>query len=129
LADLFLDTLPYNAGTTASDALWVGLPVLTCAGRGFSGRVAGSMLHAIGLPELVTAERNAYEAMAIRLATMPAELNAIRAKIAANRLSAPLFNVERTTRHIESAYRVMVERWRNGEPPRTFTVPPVESTA
>ena len=104
LADLFLDTLPYNAHTTASDALCVGLPVLTCAGRSLAARVAGSLLHAVGLPELVTDSLEEYHAMAVRLATHPDELTALRARLARNLPGASVFDAERTTRHIEQAY-------------------------
>jgi protein O-GlcNAc transferase len=127
LADLFLDTLPFNAGTTASDALWAGLPVLTCAGATFTGRMAGSLLNAIGLPELVTHRLEDYEALAIELATRPEPLRAIKGKLAANRLTAPLFDVERFRRHIEAAYRTMWEITQRGEPARSFAVAPVES--
>src|SRR5213078_1577334 len=92
LADLFLDTLPYNAHTTASDALWAGLPVLTRIGETFAGRVGASLLNAIGLPELVTTTSQAFEALAIDLATRPDRLQAIRHRLAGNRLSTPLFD-------------------------------------
>ena len=117
LADLFLDTLPYNAHTTASDALWVGLPVLTRMGESFASRVAGSLLNAIGLPELITDTPEAYEALAIDLATHPDKLNAIRAKLQANRLTTPLFDTERYTRQLESAYQAMWDRYQADLPP------------
>ena len=94
LADLFLDTFPYNAGTTASDALWVGLPVLTLEGRSFASRVAASLLNAIELPELITNTQESYEAMAIELATNPEKLNGIKKKLFKNRMTTPLFNTE-----------------------------------
>jgi len=122
LADLFLDTLPYNAHTTASDALWAGLPVLTCMGSSFAGRVAGSLLHAIGLPELITPSLADYEARALRLATTPSMLSELRAKLARNRSCYPLFDTERFRRHIESAYLTMWERYQRGEPPASFAV-------
>jgi predicted O-linked N-acetylglucosamine transferase (SPINDLY family) len=125
LADLFLDTLPYNAHTTASDALWAGLPVLTCLGHTFPGRVATSLLHAVGLPELVTQGLPEYEAMALRLATTPPLLAALRARLAQQRATAPLFDTDRFRRHIEAAYTVMVERHRRGEVPAAFAVAPV----
>ncbi len=100
LADLFLDTLPFNAGTTASDALWAGLPVLTCAGEAFAARMAGSLLHAIGLPELVTDTFEAYEQMARRLATQPDALAVLRARLAANRTALPLFNTRSFCRNL-----------------------------
>ncbi|MBV9523287.1 MAG: hypothetical protein JO010_10870, partial [Alphaproteobacteria bacterium] len=124
LADLFLDTLPYNAHTTASDALWVGLPVLTCVGRSFAARVAGSLLHAIGLPELVTSTLEDYEALALELARRPDLLNGLRDRLRQNRLTLPLFDTDRFCRHIEDAYRRMWEMWQSGEPPRAFAVPP-----
>lgn len=103
-ADLFLDTFKVNAHTTTSDALWAGLPVLTKLGGSFAARVAGSLLHAVGLPDLVTETAEAYEALALDLATDPARLRAIRERLQANRLSAPLFDTERTTRAIEAVY-------------------------
>ncbi len=125
LADLFLDTLPVNAHTTASDALWAGLPVLTCAGNGFAARVAGSLLHAIGLPELVTHRLEDYEETALRLATHPTALKGIREKLAQNRTSTPLFNTDRSRRHIEAAYDKMWSIWQRGEQPTTFALEPV----
>ena len=124
LADLFLDTLPYNAHTTASDALWAGLPVVTCAGTTFAGRVAGSLLRAVGLPELVTHTLADYEALALRLATDGERFAKVKAKLARNRLTAPLFDTERFRRHIEAAYTAMWEIHRRGEAPRPFTVGP-----
>jgi len=123
LADLFLDTLPYNAHTTASDALWAGLPVLTCAGRSFASRVAGSLLHAIGLPELVTATLDEYEALALRLARDPELLGALRARLAHNRLTAPLFDSVRYCGHLEHAYQEMYSRWLRRDPAHSFAVP------
>src|SRR5260370_6177295 len=123
LADLFLDTLPYNAHTTASDALWAGLPVLTCTGRSFPSRVAGSLLRAVGLPELVTRSLDEYEALALRLAREPELLGALRGRLAGNRSTAPLFDTVRYCRHLEDAYRQMHERWQRGEPARAFAVP------
>lgn len=117
LADLFLDTRPYNAHTTASDALWAGLPVLTMFGETFAGRVAASLLSAIGLPELIAVTPQAYEQMAIDLATDPDKLARIRSKLAGNRLTAPLFDTGRFARNIEAAYTAMYERHRAGLPP------------
>ncbi|MBS0335254.1 MAG: tetratricopeptide repeat protein [Proteobacteria bacterium] len=111
LADLFLDTLPCNAHTTASDALWAGLPVLTCLGDTFSGRVAASLLSAILLPELVTQTAGDYERLAIDLAVNPGRLADFRHRLASNRLTAPLFDVQRFTRDIEAAYVAMHERY------------------
>jgi predicted O-linked N-acetylglucosamine transferase (SPINDLY family) len=123
LADLFLDTLPYNAHTTASDALWAGLPVLTRIGETFAGRVAASLLHAIGLTELISSTPQAYEALAIELATNSEKLAAIRRKLANNRLTTPLFDTQTFTRHIEAAYASMYERYQNGLPPDHIYVP------
>jgi predicted O-linked N-acetylglucosamine transferase (SPINDLY family) len=122
LADLFLDTLPYNAHSTTSDALWAGLPVLTCRGRAFAGRVAASLLQAVGLPELVTETLADYEALALRLARDPTLLAEIRAKLAHGRQTQPLFDADRFRRHVESAYATMWETWQRGEPPRSFNV-------
>ena len=125
LADLFLDCLPYNAHTTTSDALWVGLPVLTLLGETFAGRVAASLLHAIGLPELVTHSAEAYEALALRLATEPRLLFDLRQKLHANRLTAPLFDTPRYARHLEAAFSRMWEIWAKGEAPQGFAVTPL----
>ena len=126
LADLFLDTLPYNAHTTASDALWVGLPLVTCAGETFAGRVAGSLLRAIGLPELVTHSREDYEALALRLARDGDLLAGLRARLARNKWTHPLFDTERFARNIEAAYWQMWQTWRAGRPPEAFSVSPPE---
>ncbi len=123
LADLFLDTLPHNAHTTASDALWAGLPVLTCLGPTFAGRVAASLLNAVGLPELITQTREDYEALALKLAADGKLLGEIKTKLAINRTTHPLFNTDRFRRHIESAYVTMWERYQRGEPPASFAVP------
>lgn len=123
-ADLFLDTLPYNAHTTASDALWVGLPLLTCAGRMFPSRVAGSLLHAVGMPELVTESLTEYEALARKLATDPELLHGFRERLAQHRATAPLFDTDRFRRHIESAYTQMWQIWEDGEAPKYFAVKP-----
>lgn len=124
LADLFLDTLPYNAHTTASDALWTGLPVITCKGESFVGRVAASLLQAVGMPDLVTSDLGAYEALALRLATDPAALSEARERLQRNRLSQPLFDADRYRRHLEMAYTMMWERWQRGEKPIGFSVAP-----
>jgi predicted O-linked N-acetylglucosamine transferase (SPINDLY family) len=124
LADLFLDTLPYNAHVTTCDALWAGLPVLTCAGNTFASRVAGSLLRAIGLDELITTSLDQYEALALRLAREPHLLTQLRARLAQNRQTHPLFDTARFTRNIEAAYQQMWEIWRAGRPPTAFSVPP-----
>jgi protein O-GlcNAc transferase len=123
LADLFLDNLPYNAHTTASDALWAGLPVLTQIGETFAGRVAASLLTAIGVPELIAETPEQFESLAVELATRPELLAAIKAKLAQNRLIEPLFNTRLYTRHLESAYRAMVQRCREGLRPEHIQVP------
>jgi protein O-GlcNAc transferase len=123
-ADLFLDTLPYNAGATANDALGAGLPLVTCAGRGFAGRMGASLLNAVGLPELVTTNLNAYEALALKLATDRALLQSIRDKLAQNKANCPLFDVERTCRDVEAAYATMWDIYLRGERPRSFAIDP-----
>jgi len=123
LADLFLDTLPYNAGATASDTLWAGIPLLTCIGDTFVGRMAASVLEAISLPELITTTPEAYERMAVDLATHPEKLAAIRHKLAENRLTTPLFNTRLFTKHIEAAYIAMHERHQAGLAPDHIVIP------
>jgi len=109
LADLFLDTLPCNAHTTASDALWAGLPMLTCASETFASRVAGSLLSAVGLPELITTSLEEYEQLALQLAHAPSALAELRKKLAVNRQTMPLFDSQRFTRNLEAAYERMWE--------------------
>jgi predicted O-linked N-acetylglucosamine transferase (SPINDLY family) len=113
-ANLFLDTFPYCAHTTASDALWAGLPVLTRSGESFVSRGAASQLSSIGLPELVTNSHHAYESLAIELATNPEKLLALKAKLASNRTTMPLFNTPLLTQHIEAAYRAIYDRYHAG---------------
>jgi predicted O-linked N-acetylglucosamine transferase (SPINDLY family) len=122
LADLFLDTLPCNAHSTASDALWAGVPVLTCAGSTFAGRVAASLLHALGLPELIAQSLADYEAKALSLAHAPVALADLKAKLARQRKIAPLFDTVRFTRNLESALATMRDRTARGEAPRSFAV-------
>jgi predicted O-linked N-acetylglucosamine transferase (SPINDLY family) len=122
LADLFLDTLPFNAGTTASDALWGGLPLLTCSGDAFAARMAGSVLRAAGLRELVTETLADYEALAIRLATHPHELGRLRDHLVRRRQALPLFDTRRFCRHLEAAYEEMWSRQARGEEPSDFAV-------
>lgn len=117
VADLFLDTLPYNAGTTASDALRVGLPVLTQMGESFASRMAASLLKAVGLPELITATATAYEALAIALANHPPQLQAIKNKLQANLPNALLYNTPLFTQHLEQAYQAMHQRPQQGLAP------------
>jgi protein O-GlcNAc transferase len=121
-ADLFLDTLPYNAHTTASDALWTGLPLLTLSGASFAARVAASLLKAVGLPELITATRADYEQLAIQLAREPDRLAAVKAKLAANRLVMPLFDIARFAKDIEALYAAMYERHQADQPPEHIAV-------
>jgi predicted O-linked N-acetylglucosamine transferase (SPINDLY family) len=122
LADLFLDTWYYNAGTTASDALWAGLPVLTCLGQSFAGRMAGSLLKAIGLPEMITGSHEEYEALALLLAQDRERLAALKAKLERNRLTYPLFDTAQFTKHLEVAYVAMWERYQAGLPPDTIII-------
>jgi protein O-GlcNAc transferase len=124
LADLFLDTLPCNAHTTASDSLWAGLPVLTCLGSTFAGRVAASLLDTVGLPELVAADLDGYEAMALALATQADRLAQVRDRLAVAHGTSPLFDSGRFARHLESAYASMWERQQLGLPPTSFAVVP-----
>jgi len=123
-ADLVLDTLPYNAHTTASDALWAGVPVVTCVGSTFAGRVAASLLQTIGLPELVTLSLEDYEALALKLALAPAALLELRSKVNERRKSSPLFKTERFTRHLERAFIEMHRRSQSGLKPESFAVSP-----
>lgn len=116
-ADLFMDTLPYNAHTTASDALWAGLPILTCQGQGFAGRVASSLLKAVGLDDLITHDLVAYEAKALHLATHPQDLQALRSRLAVSRQTSPLFRADVFARHIEAAYLEAEARYRSGLAP------------
>jgi predicted O-linked N-acetylglucosamine transferase (SPINDLY family) len=118
-ADLFLDSLPYNAHTTASDALWAGLPLLTCRGTTFPGRVAASLLGAIGMAELVTDSLEDYEVLAIRLARNVDELNNLKQKLAQNRLTTPLFDTDLFRKNIELAYTAIWEARKKGEAPKS----------
>jgi len=122
LADLFLDTLPYNAHTTGSDALWAGVPIVTCLGNAFAGRVGASLLRSVGLPELVTTNFTDYEALALRLASEPALLDGFRQRLVRNLDTSPLFDTDRFRRHLEAAYATMWEIWQRGEAPRAFAV-------
>ncbi|HUI55040.1 MAG TPA: tetratricopeptide repeat protein [Bryobacteraceae bacterium] len=122
LADVFLDTLPYNAHTLTSDALWAGCPVVTCAGETFASRVAGSLLRAVGLPELVTSCLADYEALVARLAREPALLEGVREELKRNRQTTALFDSRRFTRHLESAFEEMWRRYQQGASPGTFAV-------
>ena len=123
LADLFLDTSPYNAHTTASDALWAGLPLVTLIGETFAGRVAASLLRSIGLPELITRSRSDYEALAIELALDKAKLASIKEHLRSNRLTSPLFQTKVFTHHLEAAYDQMYQRHCSGGAPEHIEVP------
>ena len=123
LADVFLDTSPYNAHATASDALWAGLPVITCPGHSFPARVAASLLQAIGLPELVAADLTEYEELARTLALNPEKLAALKAKLLHNRDTEPLFDTAGFTRNLEAAYVAMWKRQQAGLSPEGFALP------
>jgi len=127
LADLFLDTLPYNAHTTASDALKMGDPVLTTPGATFASRVAASLLHAVGLPELIATSLSEYEALAAKLARDPGALGALKAKLEKNRTTSPLFDTARYTRHLEMAFTEMHQRFRQGAAPGPIVIDPTAS--
>jgi protein O-GlcNAc transferase len=122
VADLFIDTLPYNAHTTASDALWAGLPVLTLAGKSFAARVAASLLNALELPELVTTTQDQYESLAVELARAPGRLAELRQRLQERRITSPLFDTTGTARHLENAYQKMYERHLAGLPPEHIWV-------
>jgi protein O-GlcNAc transferase len=122
LADLYLDTSPYNAHSTATDALWAGVPVLTCAGRAFAARVAASALTAVGLSELITNNLADYERLGLELVHDPGRLRDLRSRLESQRDSAPLFDTTRLCRHIEAAYSGMYSRAVRGEPASAFNV-------
>jgi protein O-GlcNAc transferase len=121
-ADLFLDTLPYNAHTTASDALWAGVPVLTRTGESFASRVAASLLRAVGLPELVATSAEGFEALAVELAGDPSRLAELRTRLARNRLTTPLFDTAALARHLERVYAQMYERHQAGLAPEHILI-------
>jgi predicted O-linked N-acetylglucosamine transferase (SPINDLY family) len=121
-ADLFLDTAPYNAHTSASDALWAGVPVVSCPGESFASRVAGSLLNALGMPELVAASPAAYENLAAELAADAQKLASIRAKIARNAATHPLFDAPRFAKNLERAYEKMQQTYRSGALPGLIEV-------
>jgi predicted O-linked N-acetylglucosamine transferase (SPINDLY family) len=124
LADLFLDTFRYNAHTTASDALWAGLPLLTCTGEGFPARVAASLLTAVELPELITSSEQEYEQLALELAHNPERLTAMKVALANHRTTTPLFNTERFTEHLEQAYQQVYQCYFDGKEPASIEVQP-----
>jgi protein O-GlcNAc transferase len=121
-ADLFLDTAPFNAGATASDALWAGLPLITCAGEAFAGRMAASLLHAVGLPQLVASSLEEYERIALALARDRAAIDALKGTLAQNRATCALFDTSRFRRHLEAAYHKMWEQHQAGAPAASFVV-------
>lgn len=122
VADIALDTFPYNSHTTASDALWVGCPLVTCMGETFASRVASSLLRAANLPECIAHSFEAYAKLAIKLATHRALLDSLRARLTHERAQLPLFDSPQRVRELESAYVRMLEQWMSGEPPRGFDV-------
>jgi len=122
-ADLFLDTFPYSAGATASNALWAGLPIVTKSGQSYTARMAGSMLNAIGLPELITQNEKDYEALILELATNPTKLAEIKEKLAINRSTQPLFNTELYTKYLENGYQQAYQNYFDGKLPQTIIVP------
>jgi protein O-GlcNAc transferase len=121
-ADIFLDTVPFNGGTTVSDAVSMGVPVLTCAGDSFAGRMAGSVLAALGMPDLITASLAEYEARALELARHPERVHALRESLRERRIRHPFFETDRYRRSLESAYERMWERHTLGLPPAAFHV-------
>ncbi len=121
-ADLFLDTLPFNAGATAGDLLWAGVPVITCAAEAFAARMAGSLLRAVDLAELITHDLVQYERLILELACDPARLRALKVKLLAGRPRYPLFDGERYCRDLERAFTEMFQRSLDGQPPRSFTL-------
>jgi predicted O-linked N-acetylglucosamine transferase (SPINDLY family) len=120
LADLFIDTFAFNAHTTTTEALWAGLPVVTKMGQGFAARVAGSLLNAVGLPELITENEQDYEALILELATNPSRLATIKEKLAVNRLTQPLFDTEQYTKHLEDGYQQAYQNYFEGKIPQTI---------
>ena len=122
VADLFLDALPYNAHATTSDALWAGCPVLTCLGQGFQSRVAGSLLSAIGLDELITDNLDEYETVAVALGSHPERLQALRQELEQRRETAPLFDTERYVRHLEAGFEAIRQRHQEGLPPTPIDI-------
>ena len=129
LADLFLDTFPYTAHTTASDALWAGVPVLTRIGETFPSRVAASLLRAIDLPELITTTPADFEGLAVELALSPERLRSLRERLARNRLTTPLFDTAAFTRHIQASYIAMMSRYDSALPPAPIHIPHLSPAA
>jgi predicted O-linked N-acetylglucosamine transferase (SPINDLY family) len=123
-ADLFLDTLPYNGGTTASDALWAGLPILTQIGKSFASRMAASLLASIGVSELITCTKEEYFSLAVQLALNKDKLASIKAKLNQNRLTTPLFDIKLFAGYVESAYQVTYDRYHAGLLPDYIYIDP-----
>jgi predicted O-linked N-acetylglucosamine transferase (SPINDLY family) len=121
-ADLFLDTFPYNAHTTASDALWADLPVLTYCGKSFPSRVAASLLNSLGLNELITYSPEEYKRTAIYLALNPDKLSLIKNKLVSNKVTFPLFDTSSYTRHLEKAFQAIYSNFLSGSPPKNFEI-------
>jgi protein O-GlcNAc transferase len=124
-ADLYLDTLPFNGGASTSDALWAGVPVVTCAGEAFAARMSGSLLSAVGLPELITNSLDGYTDMVRDLATDVNRLAQYKARLLRQRGNTALFDAQRFCRHLELAYQGMWERSQRGQPPASFAVEPL----
>lgn len=122
LADLFLDTLPFNAGATASDALWAGVPVLTCAGESFAARMAASLIRAAGMPELITTDLSQYQQLATALASDRLRLRALRQKLSAGKAHQPLFDGGRYCHDLETAFQLMWARRQRDEHSESFSV-------
>ncbi len=125
LADLCLDTYPFNGGATTSDALWAGVPVVTCSGSSYASRMSGSLLTALGLSTLVASSLEEYERLALQLALDPRRLEGTRTALVQQKTVSPLFDTDRFRRHLEAAFIAMVDRRRIGLPPATFRVPPI----
>jgi predicted O-linked N-acetylglucosamine transferase (SPINDLY family) len=124
LADLFIDTFPCNAHTTASDALWSGLPIVTCAGETFASRVAASLLISMDMPDCVTYDLNSYEQKIVALLEVPQRLTTIRERVAKGRTESPLFDTVTTARHLEMAYEQMMKNYESEIAPTGFDVSP-----
>jgi len=123
LADLFIDTFAFNAHTTATEALWAGLPVVTKTGQGFAARVAGSLLNAVGLPELIAENEKGYEEIILELATNPKKLTQLKEKLNHNLFSTPLFNTRKYTNHLETAYQMAYDRYFNNQKTEDIFIP------
>jgi predicted O-linked N-acetylglucosamine transferase (SPINDLY family) len=125
LADLCLDTIPFNGGATGSDALWAGVPVVTCSGKSYAARMTGSLLHALGLPGLVTHSLPEYRKLALQLALDRGRLSEVRATLSLRKNTSPLFDTDRFRRHLEAAYRAMIARHETGQRPADLAIPAI----